>query len=105
MAQKQKYFKILMLGDNDYQDRRKIKEIIFKLGERFGKEKLKIATLGRSSGVDRFVKNDCMRFELKYGEFPPYHQNHTLDCIMPDQMFDKEYNPKYYFWREGHAVK
>jgi len=105
MPNKQKYLKILMLGDDMYQDKLKIKNVIFALREKFGKEKIKIATFGNDIGVDRFVKNDCMRFEIKYGEFPPYHQNHTLDCIMPEEMFEKQYDVRYYFWRESHAVK
>lgn len=105
MSRKQKYLKFLMLGDDMYQDRTKIKDLIFGLHEKFGKEKVYLATLGKESGVDRFVKNDCMRFEMKYGEFPPYHQNHTLDCIMPEQRFGKQYDVRYYFWREGDAIK
>jgi len=105
MARKQKYLKILMLGDDMYQDKLKIKNIIFSLREKFGQDKIKIATLGSEDGVGRFVKNDCMRFEVKYGEFPPYHDHHNLDCIMPEQRFDKMYDPRYYFWRENDAIK
>jgi len=105
MACKQKYLKFLMLGDDTYQDKLKIKNIIFALREKFGKDKVKFATLGRDSGVDRFVKNDCMRFEVKYGEFPPYHGNHNQDCIMPEQRFEKTYDSRYYFWRENDAIK
>ena len=102
---KKKILKILMIGDDKYKDTTKIKDILFQLRERYGADKFKIATFGGDLGVDRFVRNDCFKLGLEYGEFQPYHNNYGIHCIMPEQMFGKMYDPRYYFWREDHAVK
>lgn len=94
-----------MISDDGYQDKRKLKEILFKLKERFGVEKIKIATFGERLGMDEFIEDTCLTFDVDYGTFPAYHSNYTIDCIMPTHRFGKEYDARYYFLRENDAVR
>lgn len=105
MSDKTKVTKFLIISDDGYQDKTKIKKFLFKLKGRFGVEKIKIGTYGDKLGVDTYIEDACFEFGIDYGTFPPYHSDYTIDCVMPSYRFGKTYDARYYYWRENDALK
>ena len=97
--------KVLITGSRTFQNKSKIRNLLFKIKNQYNTDKLVIASRGDKYGVDKLVKEYSLQFGLQYGEFNPYHENHKLYSIMPDWLFNKSYSPKNFFIRDGHAVK
>ena len=57
--------KIAIVGSRKYENRRKIKEFIFKLHERFG-DKLTIISGGCRDGADKYAKKFALDFGISY---------------------------------------
>ena len=92
--------KIAIIGSRNYQGYTKIKDFLFYLKQKY-EDKLIIASGGDKLGIDKFVKEICKwKLDIKYVEFPPYHQLWTIDCKengLSKFMYGKEYKAKYFF--------
>jgi hypothetical protein len=87
-----------------YQHKRKIKDMIFMLKEKFN-DKFEIVTTGDTKSYEKFVKNYAIQFDCEYKEFLPSHYQKTLYSVMPMSFYGKEYSPKNFFIRDLHFAK
>ena len=63
-----------IVGSRKYENRRKIKEFIFKLKSEKGLNTI-IVSGGCKTGADRYAKKYALELGLQYQEFPPFHDN------------------------------
>ena len=90
--------KVGMVGSRRYENKRKIKEFIFKLKEEHGTDTI-IVSGGCKQGADKYVKKYALELGLQYEEYPPFHEVHNLYCTMPSSRYGKPYNIKNFFAR------
>lgn len=94
----EKKVKIAIVGSREYTNRRKIKDVVFKLKQRFG-ERLEIVSGGQPKGADGYAKKAAIELEVKYVEFPPYHYQHNQHCILESARYGKPYKVWHFFTR------
>ncbi len=90
--------KIAVVGSRRYENKRKIKEFIFKLKEEYGTDTI-IVSGGAKQGADRYAKKYTLELGLQYEEYPPFHEVHNLYCTMPESRYDKPFSMKNFFAR------
>jgi len=90
--------KIAIIGSRRYENKRKIKEFIFKLKNEYGTDTI-IVSGGCKQGADRYAKKYALELGLQYEEYPPFHEVHNLYCPLPESRYSKDYSVKYFFAR------
>jgi hypothetical protein len=90
--------KIAIVGSRGYTNRKKIKDFVFKLKEKFGDE-LEIVSGGQKDGADGYAKKFSLEFDIKYVEFPPQHYSHNIHCVKESFNYGKPYAVWNYFKR------
>ena len=90
--------KVAIVGSRRYENKRKIKEFIFKLKQQYG-DKTIIVSGGCKTGADRYAKKYALELGLQYEEYPPFHEVHNLYCTMPSSRYGKPYSVRNYFAR------
>ena len=90
--------RIGIVGARTYTNKRKIKEFVFKLKQKFG-DGVEIISGGQPKGADGLAKKYALEFDLKYVEFPPSHYNHNMHCILPVGEYNKPYYVSNFFKR------
>ena len=81
-----------IVGSRTYTNRRKIKEFVYKLKEKFD-DKVEIVSGGQLKGADGFAKKFALEFDMKYVEFPPRHYSYNQHCILDREHYGKKYYP------------
>ena len=87
-----------IVGSRKYENRRKIKEFIFKLKNEKGIDTVVVGNGGKI-GAGKYVKKYTLEFGLQYQEFPPFHDNWNIYCPKNKSDYGKPYNAKNYFAR------
>ena len=90
--------KVAIIGSRRYENKKKIKDFIFKLKQQYG-EKTIIVSGGCKQGADRYAKKYALELGLMYEEYPPFHEPYNLYCTMPESRYGKEFNMKNFFAR------
>ena len=90
--------KIGIVGSRKYTDKRRIKDLIFEIKEKYG-DGVEIVSGGQKDGADGFAKKYALEFDMSYVEFPPSHYNHNMHCILPRGEYNKPYYVSNYFKR------
>ena len=90
--------KIGIVGSRKYTDKKKIKDLIFEIKEKYGDE-VEIVSGGQKEGADGYAKKFALEFEMKYSEFPPSHYNHNMYCVLGANSYNKPYYISNYFKR------
>ena len=90
--------KIAIVGSRRYENKKKIKDFIFKLKEEYGTDTI-IVSGGAKQGADRYAKKYTLELGLQYEEYPPFHEVHNLYCTMPESRYDKPFSMKNFFAR------
>ena len=90
--------KIAIVGSREYENRRKIKDFIFKLKEQYG-EDTTIISGGCKDGADKYAKKYALELGLQYEEYPPIHFSHNLYCPLGEHNYGKPYRVSNYFKR------
>ena len=93
-----------IVGSREYTNRRKIKEFVYKLKEKFG-EDVEIISGGQKQGADGYAKKFALEFDMKYVEFPPRHYTYNQHCILEESHYGKRYYPKNFFDRNKQIVE
>ena len=93
-----------IVGSREYTNRRKIKEFVYKLKEKFG-EDVEIISGGQKQGADGYAKKCALEFDMKYVEFPPRHYTYNQHCILDESHYGKRYYPKNFFDRNKQIVE
>ena len=90
--------KVGVVGSRRYENKRKIKEFIFKIKNQYGEDTI-IVSGGAKQGADKYAKKYALELGLQYEEYPPFHEVHNLYCTMPSSRYGKEYSVKNFFAR------
>jgi len=90
--------KVGIVGSRRYENRRKIKEFIFKLKTDKGSDTI-IVSGGCKTGADKYVKKYALELGLQYQEFPPQHEHWNIYCPKNKKDYSKPYNVKNFFAR------
>ena len=90
--------KIAIVGSRRYENKKKIKDFIFKLKEEYGTDTI-IVSGGCKDGADKYAKKYALELGLQYEEYPPFHEVHNLYCPLPSSRYGKQYSMKYFFAR------
>ena len=90
--------KIAIVGSRKYENKKKIKDFIFRIKEKYG-EDVTIVSGGCKDGADRYAKKYSLEFGLQYEEYPAAHQPHNLYCSLPANRYGKEYSVRHFFVR------
>jgi len=96
--------KIAIVGSRGYTNKKKIKDFVFKLKEKFGDE-LEIVSGGQKDGADGLAKKYALEFDMKYVEFPPQHYSHNIHCVRESFNYGKPYAVWNYFKRNKGIVE
>ena len=96
--------KIAIVGSRGYTNRKKIKDFVFKLKEKFGDE-LEIVSGGQKDGADGYAKKFSLEFDIRYVEFPPQHYSHNIHCVKESFNYGKPYAVWNYFKRNKEIVE
>ena len=90
--------KIAIVGSRRYENKKKIKDFIFKIKQKYG-ENTTIVSGGCKQGADRYAKKYALELGLQYEEYPPFHEVHNLYCTLPSSRYDKPYSVRNFFAR------
>ncbi len=90
--------KVAVIGSRRYENKKKIKDFIFKIKQEFG-EQTTIISGGAKDGADRYAKKYALELGLQYEEYPPSHFPHNLYCPLPQSRYNKPYSVKNYHVR------
>jgi predicted Rossmann-fold nucleotide-binding protein len=90
--------KVGIIGSKNYQNVRRIKEILMNLKQRFGQD-VTIVSGGTTMGAEKAVRKFALEFGLNYLEFNPAHTVHNLYSAMPEDYYSKVYHGSQYFHR------
>ena len=93
-----------IVSSREYTNRRKIKEFVYKLKEKFG-EDVEIISGGQKQGADGYAKKFALEFDMKYVEFPPRHYTYNQHCVLDESHYGKRYYPKNFFDRNKQIVE
>ena len=87
-----------IVGSRKYENRKKIKDFIFKLKNEKGTDTI-IVSGGCRTGADRYAKKYTLELGLQYEEYPPFHEVHNLYCVLPESRYDKPFSMRNFFVR------
>ena len=94
--------KIGITGSSTYEDKRKIKEFLFKFKDR---DNIEIVTRGNKDGADKYIKKYALQFGLNYVEVPVAHTSRSLYSQLPDLYFNKPFSIRNYFIQQSIYTK
>ena len=87
-----------IIGSRTYENKRKIKEMVYELKQRFG-NKLTIVSGGCKDGADKYAKKYALEMHCNYIEFNPAHTVRNLYSALHNAYYGKEYNVKHFIQR------
>ncbi len=96
--------RIGIVGSRQYENRKKVKDVIFNLQKKFG-TKLTIVSGGCKDGADRYAKKYALEFNCKYVEFNPAHTVYNFYSALNENYYGKQYSPKHFFIRNKMLAK
>ena len=85
--------KVAIVGSRRYENKKKIKDFVFKLKEQYGTDTI-IVSGGCKMGADKYAKKYALELWLQYEEYPPFHDVHNLYCTMPSSRYSRPYSIK-----------
>ena len=83
--------KVAIIGSREYENTRKVKDMLFQLKQKFG-DNLIIISGGAQHGADKFARKFALEFGIKYKEFNPAHTVKNLYSAMSDTYYEKPYH-------------
>jgi len=96
--------KVAFVGSRTYDNRRKIKDMLYKLKNKYGAE-VEIVSGGQPKGADGIAKKAALDLNMKYVEFPPAHFQWNQHCILEHTKYGKPYHVRYFFTRNKQLVE
>lgn len=85
--------KISCVGSIKYENKRKIKEYLYKLLQRYG-NKFEIITRGNKNGAEKYIKKYALEFGISYGEYNPAYTSYNIYSKFPVNYYDKLWAPR-----------
>ena len=83
--------KVAIIGSREWENVRKIKDLLTDLKRKFGDE-LTIISGGCKDGADKYAKKYALEFGIAYKEFNPAHTPRNLYSAMSDEYYNKPYH-------------
>jgi hypothetical protein len=83
--------KIALIGNTDWQNRRKIKDSLFQLKQKFGNDVLVLGAGGKE-GANQMVRKYALELELPYKEYNPSFSGFNLYSAMSESYYGKSYH-------------
>lgn len=96
--------KVAIIGSRVYENKKKIRETIFKLKQKFGAN-LQIVSGGAQNGADKYAKKFALEMGVEYLEFNPAHTVKNLYSALPDSYYGKQYHVTQLFHRNTLIAK
>ena len=90
--------KVAIVGSRRYENKKKIKDFIFKLKQQYGIDTI-VVSGGCKQGADKYAKKYALELGLQYEEYPPFHEVHNLYCSLPESRYDKPFSMRNFFAR------
>ena len=90
--------KVGIVGSRKYTNKRKIKDFVFNLKEKFGDE-VEVVSGGQPLGADGYAKKFALEFGITYREFPPAHYSYNMHCVLNEKNYGKRYYVSNFFKR------
>ena len=82
--------KVAIIGNKDWQNRRKIQEILQRLKNE--KPNVTIIGAGGSEGANHMVRKYTLEFGMNYKEYNPSYSGYNLYSAMPKTYYGKSYH-------------
>lgn len=92
--------KIAVIGNTSWQNKRKVRDVLFELKQRFGPE-LVIIGAGGNEGANYMVRKFALEFEMNYQEYNPSFSGYNMYSALPESYYGK----KYHFSQLHHRMK
>jgi hypothetical protein len=93
-----KRMKVGLIGSTRYENKRKIRETILKLLQKFNDD-LVIVSCGERIGAEKYIKRYALEMGCNYKEFNPSHTVSNLYSAMRENFYGKIYKPANFFHR------
>lgn len=84
--------RIALIGSPKYENRGEIKELVWKLKQKFGDE-LILITRGNKDGIEKWVRKFALEMGVKYIEYNPASSPMSLYSGMTKDYYEKPYHP------------
>jgi UDP-glucose 6-dehydrogenase len=92
--------KIAVIGNTDWQNRRKVKDVLYNIKNKFGSEAT-ILGAGGKEGANHMVRKYALEFDLNYLEYNPSFSGYNIYSAMNESYYGK----KYHFSQLHHRMK
>jgi predicted Rossmann-fold nucleotide-binding protein len=96
--------KVAIIGSREYENVRKIKDMLSELRRKFGDE-LVIISGGAKDGADKYARKFALEFGIRYKEFNPAHTPRNLYSAMSDEYYGKPYHVSQFHHRNQLIAK
>ena len=90
--------KIAVVGSRRYENKKKIKDFIFKSKQEKGENTIIVSFVSKDV-ADRYANKYALELGLQYEEYPPFHHVHNLYCPLTEKNYGKPYSVKNYHAR------
>lgn len=97
--------KLGIVGSRSYTNKDRMKVVIEKYIEKYGKDNLTIVSGGCGSGGDFLAKELALEMGVDYKEYPPIHSKHNSYCILPEENYNKPYQVSNFFARNSQIAE
>jgi hypothetical protein len=92
--------KVAIIGNTGWQNKRKVRDVLFELKQRFGPD-LTVLGAGGNEGANYMVRKFALEFEMRYQEYNPSFSGYNLYSALPESYYGK----KYHFSQLHHRMK
>ncbi len=82
--------KIAVIGNNEWQNRRKLQEVLQKLKVSY--DNVIIVGAGGNEGANHMVRKYALEFGLTYEEYNPSYTGRNLYSALPESYYGKKYH-------------
>ena len=92
--------KVAIIGNTGWQNKRKVRDVLYELKQRFGHD-LTVLGAGGNEGANYMVRKFALEFEMRYQEYNPSFSGYNLYSALPESYYGK----KYHFSQLHHRMK
>ena len=83
--------RIAIIGNTEWQNKRKVQETISQLKAKFGTDAIVIGA-GGTEGANSMVKKYAIEMGMQYAEYNPSFTGHNIYSAMPESYYGKSYH-------------
>ena len=82
--------KVAVIGNKDWQNKRKVQETLRRLKTQF--DEVQVIGAGGSEGANNMVRKYALEFGMDYKEYNPSYSGYNLYSAMPKTYYGKSYH-------------